>query len=315
MVQVSVVIPCFNAEETIVRALSSVVEQRFEDLEIIVVDDGSSDRTVEAVKSLGLPNLVLAANPGRKGASAARNRGIALAKGAFIAFLDADDAWLPGKLTAQLAALESNPAAVFASSRCIAVKEGTEEESWLYDRLEPRSGPEVWRTLLAYNFIGTPSVVVRREALAQAGPFNEALRVAEDQDLWIRLSMVGDLAFVDRPLVRVYLRAGSLSNENVLWRVENELAMVRRHVATLGSRITPAERRTILGTRYTRVGRHLYLTHPRLGLQLLSKAILQGDSVLPNLAYLVMSSRPALYAKQIVKPMLRSARRSQKIKY
>lgn len=315
-VLVSVVIPCFNAGDTIVRALRSVVEQRFESLEIILVDDGSTDRTVEMVKRLDLPNLTLAANPGRRGASAARNRGIELARGRFVAFLDADDAWLPGKLEAQIRALEANPRAVFASSRCLAVKEGTDQESWLYDRLQPQSGADVWHTLLAYNFIATPSVVVRREALDRAGPFDEKLAVAEDQDLWIRLSMLGELEFIDRPLVRVYLRAGSLSKENVLWRVEHEIAMVRRHVEALGPRIAPAERRRSLGTRYTRVGRHLYLSHPWIGLKLLGRAILYGDSVLPNLAYLGTSSRPALYAKQLLRPLLRGSRerRVEKLK-
>lgn len=306
--EVSVVIPCFNAEATIVRALRSVVDQHFEELEIILVDDGSSDGTVAAAESLGLANLVITANPGRKGASAARNRGIALAKGRYIAFLDADDAWLPGKLQSQIRALEANPEAVFVSARCRAVKEGSDQEGWLYDRLEPRSGKEVWRTLLAYNFIGTPSVVVRREALDRAGPFDESLAVAEDQDLWIRLSMLGELEFIDRPLVRVYLRAGSLSNENVLWRVDHEIAMVRRHVKALGNRISASERRRILGTRYTRVGRHLYLSHPWIGLKLLGRAMLCGNSVMSNFVYLGTSSRPALYAKQRVKTLLRGER-------
>lgn len=315
-VLVSVIIPCLNAEETIVRALRSVVAQDYADLEIVLVDDGSTDNTVAAARSLGLPNLVVAESPGRQGAAAARNRGIDMAKGSFIAFLDADDEWLPGKLAAQMAALEANPRAVFASSRCLAVQEGTTHESGLYDRLEPRAGAEVWRTLLVYNFIGTPSVLVRRDALLRAGPFDETLNVAEDQDLWIRLSMIGELVFIDRPLVRVYLRAGSLSNENVLWRVENELAMVRRHVDALGPRISSVERRKILGTRYTRVGRHLYLSHPGTGLRLLARAMLYRDSIASNALYLVTSSRPALVAKDIVRPAIRLARdrRVQKLK-
>ncbi len=308
MPRVSVVIPCLNAEDTVVRALQSVVRQAFDDLEIILVDDGSTDGTVAAARSLGLPNLTIAESPGRQGAAAARNRGIERARGAYVAFLDADDEWLPGKLEAQLAGLEANPRAVFASSRCLAVEEGSGRETWLYDRLEPTSGPEVWRTLLAYNFVGTPSVVVRREALDRAGPFDETLNVAEDQDLWIRLSTLGELVFVDRPLVRVYLRAGSLSNENVLWRVEHEISMVRRHVAALAPQMTEAERRRVLGTRYTRVGRHLYLSHPKTGLKLLARAIRYGDSVGSNLLYLATSSRPALVAKDLLRPLVRTLR-------
>lgn len=313
---VSVVIPCFNAEETIVRALTSVTEQHFKSLEIIVVDDGSEDRSVEIVRGLGLSNLVLAESPGRAGASAARNRGIALSKGEFVAFLDADDEWLPDKLQAQLDALRARPEAVFASARCLAVEEGTQREFGLYEGLEPRSGRDVWRTLLAYNFVGTPSVLVRREALVRVGPFDERLHVAEDQDLWIRLSMIGELVFLDRPLVRVYLRSKSLSNENMLWRLENELTMVRKHVDALGPRLSRAERRNILGTRFSRVGRHLYLSYPTIGLRLLLKAILYRKDVLRNSTYILTSSRPALFAKNLIRPFLRnsSIERTRKMK-
>ncbi len=108
-VQVSVIVPVFNSDATIQRALDSIAAQTFTDYEIIVVDDASTDRTVEAVTHCAGDRVTLLRHPHNRGAAAARNTGIAAARGRWVAFLDSDDAWKPGKLARQLTALKESP--------------------------------------------------------------------------------------------------------------------------------------------------------------------------------------------------------------
>jgi glycosyltransferase involved in cell wall biosynthesis len=112
---ISVIIPAYNAQKTIRETIESVLNQTFKDFEIIVIDDGSQDSTVEIVSAFSDPRLRLFSYP-NAGVSATRNRGLAQANSEFISFLDADDLWTPDKLEAQLRALEANPQAAVAYS-------------------------------------------------------------------------------------------------------------------------------------------------------------------------------------------------------
>ena len=110
---VSVILPAYNAESTILEAVDSVLSQTDVELELIVVNDGSTDSTLEMLSALSDPRLTILSGS-NTGPAAARNRGIKRARGDLIAFIDADDIWLPGKVTNQLAALEAQPSAALA---------------------------------------------------------------------------------------------------------------------------------------------------------------------------------------------------------
>src|SRR4051812_15646446 len=111
---VSVVIPVYCRAGTIMRALRSVMCQSFDNLEIVVVDDGSTDDTVAIVEAAHIPNLTLIRHPSNQGAAAARNTGIRASRGRYVAFLDSDDVWAPEKLSRQLSKLEQMPADIMA---------------------------------------------------------------------------------------------------------------------------------------------------------------------------------------------------------
>ena len=191
---VSVVIPAFNAQAHLAEAIASVCRQSGEfRLETVVVDDGSRDATADIARQQAGVQCIVQPN---RGPSAARNAGIAVARGEFIAFLDADDLWPEGKLGAQLKILRQHPRAalVFGDCRQFDARGpwpqtefsagGLGEQSWGENGLVSHA----YARLLENNFITTGSVVARRVALDEAGGFAEDLRLVEDLDLWLRIT-------------------------------------------------------------------------------------------------------------------------------
>ena len=200
---VSVVIPTHNAGLYIVDALESVFNQTYQDFEVIVVDDASTDDTDIRLQPYG--SRITYHKQAHAGSAVARNRGLLAAKGRYIAFLDADDLWLPEKLEKQMAVTEREPDAVLIytdfnrSADPVAVP-----ASGLSARKFRRVGQE-FHSLLRQNFLHTSSVMVRREALAESGIFDPKLMNAQDWDLWVRLAEIGKFSYVDEILTHYRL--------------------------------------------------------------------------------------------------------------
>ena len=193
---VSVIIPAYNAERVVGRAIQSVLEQDWPPREIIVVDDGSTDATRAVVAKYPPPVKYL--HQANAGAGAARNLGVAMATGDWIAFLDADDYWLPEKLRKQLLLLSANPQLVWiagAFSICshgILLRHSRHPQT---DRLLQESVvTDAIEALAAKWQIWTGTVMVRKDVLARVGNFDLKLKRAEDIDLWVRIA-------VDHPLL------------------------------------------------------------------------------------------------------------------
>jgi glycosyltransferase involved in cell wall biosynthesis len=191
----SVVIPAYNAAAFLGVCLDSVSSQRgpFE-MEVIVVDDGSTDETAEVARAhMGVRLVRLERN---MGPSAARNAGVAAARGELIAFLDADDLWPARSLVSRLEVLRQHPEAGFVFSDCRQFDATGLRAQTLFEAgglgivaWGPEGTlPDAHRRLLAANFVTTGSVVARRAALIDAGGFAEDLRLVEDLDLWLRLA-------------------------------------------------------------------------------------------------------------------------------
>jgi glycosyltransferase involved in cell wall biosynthesis len=211
--QVSVVVPAFNTARYIGRALRSVLAQRAPAHEIIVVDDGSWDDTAAVVQGFGsVVRLIRQANGG---ASAARNTGILAARGTHIAFLDSDDYWLDTKLEAQLAVLAEHPSLVLISTRWRWLPSATNADrtdfagpAYEAERLRLLSG---WEALLPDPYLGTPTVLVRRDRALTVGGFDRSLPSAEDVDFFLRVIDGAPYALIDQPLVAFQIRTGSLT--------------------------------------------------------------------------------------------------------
>lgn len=222
---VSVVIPAYNAAGCITRAVDSVLAQTYERREIVVVDDGSTDDTVRTLAEYGDALQVIQQANG--GAGRARNQGIREAAGEFIAFLDADDRWLPDKLARQVEILEANPDVGFCSTRTLAeAADGRPLGEW--------TCPIVEQTILHALFVnpgaipGSASgVMVRRCLLDEVGLFDEHLR-QEDTDLWFRLAAAAGYACIDEPLTVIVKQPDSRSDNLQAMRAA-ALEILRRH--------------------------------------------------------------------------------------
>lgn len=214
---VSVIIPTYNRAKTIERTVNSVLAQTWKAIEIIVVDDGSTDQTPEILKGYG--DKIRAIRQKNGGPAAARNTGIKAATGDIIAFLDSDDLWLPEKTERQMRLIQAGePAGVICCvCSCKMNFAAGPLDSFKYQGLHPAQREGIWvnpADFLVNRFLLFNQVVsVRREALSQAGLFREDLPFGlnDDYDLSVRLSLIGPWSFIADPLVEWYEHPGNIS--------------------------------------------------------------------------------------------------------
>lgn len=180
---VSVVIPTYNNSAFLAEAVESVQSQDFGDVEIVIVDDGSNDDTENILRRLESDDVRIAQQP-NGGPAKARNLGISMAQGDWVAFLDADDHWLSGKLSAQMKEIHRCPEVGFGYTDVLFHYQNGEEKI----HRPKNSGAGLFDDLLWGNQLATDSVIVRRECLDEVGGFRENLRTGEDWDLWLRLA-------------------------------------------------------------------------------------------------------------------------------
>jgi glycosyltransferase involved in cell wall biosynthesis len=217
---ISVVIPVYNGEKTIRQTLESVLNQTFTDFEVIVINDGSQDATLEIVANIADPRLKVFSYP-NAGQAASRNRGLSQARGEFIAFLDADDLWTSDKLEAQLRVLQENPqaAVAYSWSDCI-----DESGNFLREASHRTVNGDVYAKLLLTDFLDNGSnPLIRRQAITEVGGFDESLPPAEDWDMWLRLAARYHFVAVPYPQV-LYRQSANSESSNVL---RLELACLR----------------------------------------------------------------------------------------
>jgi glycosyltransferase involved in cell wall biosynthesis len=298
-VLVSTVIPAFNAQRFLARALDSALMHGIAHSEIIVVDDGSSDGTRALVEGYRDRGVRLLCHARRSGAASARNTGIFAARGEYVAFLDADDEWLPGKLARQLAVIGCEPAMTFVSCRANLVNEHGRDTGDIYRGAAPAEGPRGWQTLLAYPCVATPSVLARRDALTGAGGFNRWMPVGEDQDMWIRLGLTGTIGHIPESLVRVHSTPNSLSKSRFREQASYVLPMTIAYVERNRHALTRAEVRAILGERFGKLGQLAYVSgEPGFGVITLLRAMAYGHQPLGNLLYMVRASGAMRWVKR-----------------
>lgn len=214
MPQVTVVIPVYNAEQYIGETLVSVHEQTLRDVEVVIVDDGSTDGTLlEAERFAGKLNLTIV-RQANAGPSAARNNGIRRARGRFCALLDADDIMLPDLLATQMALLEANPDFGLVLTNVMTFDERGIIHPMRWNFSGHRGEPVLDRLLLD-NFVTTSAVMAPKQRLLEAGLFSEDRDVAEDYELWLRMAVRWKVGIIDRSLVRYRYRHGSLSHDKL----------------------------------------------------------------------------------------------------
>ncbi len=213
---VSVVLPTYNCAEFLPDSIGSVLSQTYRTYEVIVVDDGSTDVTKEALRPF-LDKIRYVDLGQNKGLPAARNTGIQLSRGEYIAFLDADDHWLPEKLKKNVECFQAHPEVGMVYSRHINVDESGRPLGESAKR-RLHSGNVFTRLFSDQNFILTSSVMVRKNVFETAGLFDERLVNCQDWDMFLRIAFSYKVAGIYEPLVQYRHNSRSLSKNrnNVL---------------------------------------------------------------------------------------------------
>jgi glycosyltransferase involved in cell wall biosynthesis len=259
---VSIIIPTYNRAHCLARAIDSALAQTHGELDVIVIDDGSTDGTRALVHdTYGKDERVRYVHQENRGVSAARNHGIRLVKGSYAALLDSDDVWKPYKLDLQLSCLRAFPDAGMVWSDMSAVSTGGEmvaerylkrfygtyrlfSSDDLYDRHRPLAeiaphlaaevgaeqayAGEIYGPMVMGNLVHTSTVLLRRERLEASGFFDEAVRTGEDHEFHLATCRAGRVAYVDLPTILYEIGA-----EDALTRAEFNVPMARHFLSTL----------------------------------------------------------------------------------
>ena len=207
---VSVVIPTYNRAHTIARSIKSVLNQTCQDFEIIIVDDGSTDNTKEVVSSFNDERVRYIRHEENKGEAAARNTGIKVARGEYIASQDSDDEWLPEKLAKQIELFKNTLSKVGVVYTGFWKIENNEKTYIPFSWVNQKEG-DIHKELLKGNFIGSPVTLIRRECFKKAGMFDEKLFHLVDWEMWLRVSKYYHFKYIDEPLVAAHYHSENVS--------------------------------------------------------------------------------------------------------
>lgn len=204
---VSIILPTYNREELLKKSVRSVLASDYRNLELIIVNDGSTDRTKNVVSRINDPRVRYFEKK-NKGPASARNFGLRRAKGAYISFCDDDDIFLNGKIASQVNFLEKHTEFGFCYTNGFVINKGMRRK-WL-SKLKQKS---LRHLLLNNSQILTPSVMVRSKVFDQVGGFDEGIKLCEDYDLWLRIARDYKFGFIDRPLVEITKHGENISRD------------------------------------------------------------------------------------------------------
>lgn len=198
--KISVVIPTYNRKKYIERAIDSVISQSYKPFEIIVIDDGSTDGTYELIKQSYSSSLISLKKQKNKGVSAARNKGVKLANGDWIAFLDSDDEWFENKLELQVREIKKSKTFICHTNE-IWIRNGIRVNQM---KKHQKYGGYIFDKCLDFCRMSPSSIMIHRQVFEDIGNFDEDLLVCEDYDLWIRVTSKFPVTYLDKPLIKKY---------------------------------------------------------------------------------------------------------------
>ncbi|MGD9644487.1 MAG: glycosyltransferase family 2 protein [Pirellulales bacterium] len=302
---VSVVVPVFNGADFLPAALDHVLGQTHRPLQVIVVDDGSTDGTADVLERYGEQIEVLRQN--NRGVGHARNAGIAAARGDYVAFLDQDDWWVPAKLARQVECFEQDAGVGLVHTGVEYFAEATHEFT---SPLNPLARPELlqgncFRRLLEENHVRNSSVMVRRRLLAEAGACDQAIsgNTVQDYDLWLRLARISRFVYIPEPLtvIRLHPHQGTWDRRQMLGEEARLLERLRDQEPSLA----PDMRRRMAGL-YDSLGvAHLDAGEARLARSAFARSL--GERFTPRGALLYLATLLPSQVRESLRQGQRSA--------
>ena len=230
---ISVILPVHNRADVLGRAIQSVLDQKLEDFELIIVDDGSTDESVRVARSFDDPRIQVVELGQNRGGNVARNTGVRAAKASLIAFLDSDDTYLPEKLEAVVGEFEGSPTLELLVDSFVKIQPSGARVVRKNPVIDDR---ERFRQALFTRVLwkATPSISAKKEAIVRAGMFDETLRRLQDFDFLIRASEVANCASTDEVLWVKYWDANAISAQDNM--IPANVELVRRHPEYLSTR-------------------------------------------------------------------------------
>lgn len=238
---ISVIIPTYNAEKTIGKTIASVLNQTYPHFEILIINDGSTDATLDVISHIPDPRIKIFSYP-NKGLSPSRNRGIQQASGDYIALLDADDLWTPDKLADQLHALEQHPDAAVAYSWTDYIDS---QDQLLHQGFYTKANGNVYLKLLLTNFLENGSnPLICKWALAEVGEFDCSLSNASDWEMWLRLAARYPFVCVAKRQVLYRVSSRSVSS-NIRGMEACCLRILERHLANASPELQPIKQQSL----------------------------------------------------------------------
>lgn len=224
---ISIIIPAYNAEKFIERTILSAINQAYKDIEVIVLDDGSTDSTGDMVRKLQKKDSrVRYYYQENQGLALSRNRLCEISQGEYIAFLDHDDEWFSDKLELQLELFKTKPSIALVFADMLSVSEDKAKDSFRYfSNKQPYRGKVFYEFLIEGNFIPLSSVIVRSNILKDYLPFRAGLKIAEEWELFLRMSRGHDFDYLDKP-VGIYHLHSNRASRDVLLEVNERLEIM-----------------------------------------------------------------------------------------
>lgn len=251
--EVSVIIPVYNQAQFIDKAIKSVLKQSYQDFEIIVINDGSTDNTEAIVKGFIDFRIRYICHKNNSGVSEARNTGIRLSRGKYIALLDADDEFLPEKLDMQVKLLRNEPFDV--GMVCAWSFNMDKNGDCISKRNLPRKEGYIFEDLLSTNPISVPTVLIRKECFKKIGLFDSSLDGQEDWDMWIRVAKYYKFSLIKIPLAKRRIHPNRISY-NLEKKVITAKRIIKKHINELKIRRNIHSKHYFyIGFRFCRMGK------------------------------------------------------------
>jgi glycosyltransferase involved in cell wall biosynthesis len=286
---VSIIIPAYNASGWIVETILSVLDQDYDNIEIIVINDGSTDDTENLVSNFG--DKVKCINKKNGGQSSARNVGINLAKGKYIAFLDSDDLWIKNKLKVQIEFLESS-GLKWIYSDAIAFESKSKNVLFKFSEKSKHYEGDILIKLFYSCFIPMPTVIIHHSVFSTVGLFNEKeeMRNREDWEMWLRIAALYPIALITMPLAFYRIHDTSVTgSETLIQRMHGNILVINEAAIREPLRLDPIKN-TVLSKIFFSNGRaQALLGQKKMASKLLIKAIqLDPLWIVPYISWLTI---------------------------
>lgn len=298
---VSIVMPCYNARDHLPRSVGSVLAQSFQDWELIAVDDGSTDGTRTWLQSQSDPRIRVRSQPNR-GVSAARNAGLEMARGAFIAFLDADDTWEPSFIQEMHAALCDHPDAVltYCGWQNLGLP-GGRGQPFVPPDYETPTKPQA---LFSSCLWPIHAVLVRRAAVMAAGGFDTSLQNAEDYALWLRVGITGPVVRIPRVLAYYHFhgdaQASAQGGRAALHQLKAQLQFLREQ-PQFGAKLGAEQIRELtVGKLLERGYEHYWKRDLRSARQIFRAVMWRGHGTLSDWAHMLPALLPEPWHRRLL---------------